>query len=161
MIRPILAALVGILLALPVAPAGAGCLILGDSIAVGLRTIAMPECEMLARGGINSWQFNRMWPGEFRGRVVVVSLGSNDHAGVKTADELQRLRTRVEAERVYWILPAGNLPASRVDINDIRQAIRKIAFAHGDAFLSIEGLTKDRIHPSAAGYRKMKEQIAP
>lgn len=159
--RAIFAALAGILLAASAAPAGAGCLILGDSIAVGLRMIAMPECQMLAKSGINSWQFNRMWPGDFRGHVVVVSLGSNDHAGVKTADELERLRARISAERVAWVLPGGNLPASRVPIATIQGIIAALAAKYGDAVVPITGMSKDRIHPSAAGYRAIREAVAP
>lgn len=137
------------------------CAIAGDSIAVGLRAYAMPECRAFAKGGVNSWQFNRLWPIELTADVVVISLGSNDHIGVRTADELAAVRSRVRAKRCVWIVPSGNLPASRVPIAVIQETIRQLAAAHGDVVLTITGLSPDRIHPSLAGYRALRESIAP
>ena len=34
------------------------CMILGDSIAVGMHQFK-PECVAYAKGGINSWQWNK------------------------------------------------------------------------------------------------------
>lgn len=154
--------IIAALLALALTPAAAfgQCLVLGDSIAVGLSYF-MPRCTALAKGGWNSWQYNRGFPGEFNARLVIISLGSNDHIGVRTAAELARLRDRVWADRVVWIAPAGNLPASRVPIATVQGHIAAIAAAHGDVVLPITGLSPDRIHPSWAGYRALKESIAP
>ena len=86
------------------------CLIAGDSIAVGIQQFAR-QCEMVAKGGINSWQFNKMYQMSLTARTVVISMGSNDHKGVRTKEELIRIRERVTAERVFWVLPHGNLHA--------------------------------------------------
>jgi len=127
------------------------CLILGDSIAVGTQQFKQ-ECRAIARGGINSWQFNRSNPGQFTSNTVVISLGSNDHPGVRTRKELEDLRKRISASsKVYWILPA-----IKPDIQDI---VRDIAQQYGDTVLTIPNLSKDGVHPSWAGYRQLGEMI--
>ena len=127
------------------------CLILGDSIAVGTQQFKQ-ECRAIARGGINSWQFNRSNPGQFTSNTVVISLGSNDHPGVRTRKELKDLRKRISSSsKVYWILPA-----IKPDIQDI---VRDIAQQYGDTVLTIPNLSKDGVHPSWAGYRQLGEMI--
>ena len=66
------------------------CLIVGDSIAVGTKMFA-PHCALQGRGGINTWQFNKMYNQSFYAETVIISLGSNDHKGVKTKAELLRM----------------------------------------------------------------------
>jgi len=134
------------------------CLIVGDSIAVGAHAFKT-ECAALARGGINSWQFNQMYPMPLDATSVVISLGSNDHAGVRTQHELEAVRARVHGKRVFWILPAGNLLASNVPITKIQAIIREIATANGDIVLEIPSLQPDHIHPSWAGYRALMEHV--
>jgi len=133
------------------------CLIVGDSIAVGTHQFA-PRCELQGRGGINTWQFNRMYPGRFTAQAVIISLGSNDHQHVKTRQELMSMRQRVQAQQVFWILPAGNLKASNVPIERIQEWVREIAQDHGDTVLPIRGLQKDGIHPSWSGYRDIVDR---
>jgi hypothetical protein len=128
------------------------CLVVGDSIAVGTQQFAK-ECQLQGRGGINSWQFNRMYPGSFYAETVIISLGSNDHQYVKSYDELFEMRQRVGAKRVFWVLPAGNLKASNVPIERIQGYVREIAKSYGDTVLPINGLQKDGIHPSWSGYK--------
>lgn len=130
------------------------CLILGDSIAVGTASLR-PDCIAYAKGGINSHQFNRMYPMELEAGTVIVSLGSNDHYGVQTFRELQSARMRIHARRVYWILPAGNSRAGGVQIEDVQAIVREIAKAYGDIVIEIPSLQPDRIHPSWAGYREI------
>ena len=127
------------------------CLILGDSIAVGTQQFKQ-ECRAIARGGINSWQFNRSNPGQFTSNTVVISLGSNDHPGVRTRKELEDLRKRISASsKVYWILPAIK--------PYIQDSVRDIAQQYGDTVLTIPNLSKDGVHPSWAGYRQLGEMI--
>lgn len=135
------------------------CLIIGDSIAVGLQQFK-PHCEAVARGGINTWQFNKQNNNQsFGAKTVIISLGTNDHSGVKTLFELQKLRNRVYADRVFWILPAGNLKASNVDIRILQQTVRQVANEYGDEVLAIPRLSKDNIHPSWNGYKELSEKI--
>ena len=63
------------------------CIILGDSIAVGTQMF-YKECELYGKGGINTWQWNKMYPVLQNADVAVISLGTNDHARVKTRQEL-------------------------------------------------------------------------
>ena len=133
------------------------CLIVGDSIAVGTKMF-MPQCQLQGKGGINTWQFNKMYPGSFYADTVIISLGSNDHKGVKTYDELFEMRQRVGASNVFWVLPAGNLPAGGVPIGKIQGIVKEIAEYHGDTVLPITRLQADGIHPSWAGYKDIAEK---
>lgn len=131
------------------------CLILGDSIGVGLHRYR-PECVAYAKGGINTWQFNKQYPGEFFSNSVIISLGSNDHKHIKTRRELENLRSRIVAKsRVIWIMPVGNAKGSGVDIQDIRTIVLEISHEHGDYVVDPkpDAVSKDGIHPSDRGYR--------
>ena len=128
------------------------CLIVGDSIAVGTKMF-MPQCELQGKGGINTWQFNKMYKGSFYADTVIISLGSNDHKYVKTYDELFEMRQRVGAKNVFWILPAGNLKASEVPITKIQSIVKELAEYYGDTVLPINSLQTDGIHPSWSGYK--------
>jgi hypothetical protein len=142
------------------------CLILGDSIAAGLHQ-HKKECVAFAKGGINSWQFNKNYPGEFYSHNVIISLGSNDHSGVKTLQELEQLRSRVVAKyRVYWILPGGNHPQSKKDILEVRQNVEAVAQKYGDVVVPINHYSQEKIggvqvtiHPSDRGYKDIATKI--
>ena len=134
------------------------CLIVGDSIAVGVAQ-HRPECIRYAKGGINSWQWNRQYRDAYLdSQVVVISLGSNDHRGVKTLRELEQLRERVTAHRVYWVLPHGNLKASSVPISTIQAWVKEVADKYNDTVLPIAHPSSDGIHPSTRGYNHLAEQ---
>jgi hypothetical protein len=129
------------------------CLILGDSIAVGTQQFAT-QCQLVGKGGINTWQWNQMYPRvDLTARTVIISLATNDHKYINTEAELIKMRERVKGERVFWILPAGNLKASEVNIQWIQGLVREIARNYGDTVLPINSLQKDGIHPSWSGYR--------
>jgi lysophospholipase L1-like esterase len=136
------------------------CLILGDSIAVGTK-MYMPQCADYAKGGINSWQFNKMYKGkELIANTVIISLGSNDHKYVKTYDELFAMRQRIDAKKmVYWILPAGNLKASEVPIENIQKIVTEIANYYRDMIIVIPETTSDNIHPTGRAYKIMSEEM--
>jgi len=126
------------------------CMILGDSIAVGTHQYR-PECVAYAKGGINSYQWNKQNSNKnLTAKTVIISLGSNDHTGVRTLWELQQLRARTDAERVFWILPAIK--------PDVQQMVEIVARDHGDTILPIPNLQADKVHPSWAGYKKLAEQ---
>lgn len=134
------------------------CLILGDSIAVGTQQFR-PECVLVGKGGINSWQFNKNYSQKIEpANTVIISLGSNDHIRVNTFKELLAMRERVVGKRVFWVLPAGNLKASNVDIKSIQDMIKIIADNFGDTILPITRLQPDGIHPSWAGYKSIVEK---
>ena len=125
------------------------CLILGDSIAVGLHR-QMPHCESLSRGGINSSQWGRDYlKNDLTAKTVVISLGSNDHKGIKTKAELIFIRERVEGQ-VFWILPAMK--------SDIQNIVWDMANEYGDTVVPITQLS-DGVHPSREGYKQIAMQI--
>jgi lysophospholipase L1-like esterase len=135
------------------------CLIVGDSIAVGTHQFK-PECVSYSKGGINSHQWINQNIGKLplNAKTVIISLGSNDHKWVNTESELRSLREMTKADRVYWILPAGNLKASQVSIQYIQLTIKEIAKQYGDVVIPITRLQTDGIHPSWAGYKEIAEK---
>jgi hypothetical protein len=134
------------------------CLILGDSIAVGTQQFAK-QCELVGRGGINTWQWNNMYPSAtLVANTVIISLATNDHKYIKTVAELIKMRERVKGSRVFWVLPAGNLKGSEVPIATIQGYVRQVAEQYGDTVLPIRGLQADGIHPSWSGYRDIVER---
>ena len=127
------------------------CLILGDSIAVGTH-MYRPECVAYAKGGINSWQWNKTnlegdQGNNLAANNIIISLGSNDHKGVKTRRELERMRAAVHAHRVYWILPAIK--------PEIQQIVEDIAKSHKDWIVRIPEVSKDGVHPTGRGYKEI------
>jgi lysophospholipase L1-like esterase len=135
------------------------CLIVGDSIAVGIANVRK-ECVSYSKGGINSWQWvnKNIQHTPLQAKSVIISLGSNDHKGVKTEKELQTIRELTKADRVYWVLPAGNHPKSNVKIEDIQETVKKVAAQYGDVVLPISRLQADGIHPSWAGYKDLADR---
>lgn len=131
------------------------CLILGDSIAVGTQQFRH-ECAVYAQSGINSQQWRKKYLKSDQGalpqtKTAIISLGSNDHKNVRTILELQTIRRAVNADRVFWILPAIK--------PDIQDTVRKLAEKYGDSVLPINRLQPDGIHPNRAGYKDIVERI--
>jgi lysophospholipase L1-like esterase len=127
------------------------CLVLGDSIAVGLHQ-QIPQCESLSKGGWNTAQWNRDYlRHDLTANTVIISLGSNDHKHIKTQAELERLREKVTAGRVFWILPAIK--------PDIQRIVKMIAALHGDTVVPITRLQPDGVHPSWAGYKELARVV--
>ena len=126
------------------------CLILGDSIGVGTHQFR-PECAAYARGGWNTWQWNRDYlKNDLTAKTVIISLGSNDHKGVRTKAELQRIREKIVSARVFWILPAIK--------PEIQEIVKSMALEYGDVVLPITKLQPDKVHPSWAGYKELAEK---
>ena len=126
------------------------CMVIGDSIAVGTQMFR-PECVAYAKGGWNSWQWKKDYlQNDLTANTVIISLGSNDHKGVKTRQELEIIREKVKGTRVFWILPAIK--------PNIQQIVKEIAEEHGDTVLPITRLQPDGIHPSWAGYKEIAKE---
>jgi lysophospholipase L1-like esterase len=131
------------------------CIVLGDSIAVGTH-LQRYECVSYAKGGINTWQWNKQYANKpLVSRNVIISLGTNDHKGVHTFKELMKMRERVDAERVYWIMPPCNDKFCKQNINDI---VEIIARNYGDIIIGTKRVQADGIHPSWAGYRELADK---
>jgi lysophospholipase L1-like esterase len=126
------------------------CLILGDSIAVGTHMFRQ-ECVSYANVGINSRDWNNKYLGkELTASTVVISLGSNDTAHIKTMEELLELRQNVKSSNVVWILPYNKL--------DKRSIVKLVADKFGDKVLTINKVSTDNVHPTTSGYKELATQ---
>lgn len=131
------------------------CLIIGDSIAVGTAMVRK-ECTSYSIGGYNTRQWNKKFVNaELNAKTVIISLGTNDHDGVNTFRELDAMRRRVEADRVYWILPPCNDKFCKLYVNEIVEIIAK---NWGDYVIGTKKLQADAIHPSRTGYKELAEK---
>jgi lysophospholipase L1-like esterase len=122
------------------------CLIIGDSIAKGIADIRK-DCTAYVQSGINSRDWNRKFLNRrLDGKIVVISLGSNDYKGIRSRDELEHVRAAVQsADRVLWILPAIH--------DNIKEIIYMIADNYGDDIVELRELSPDGVHPTARGYK--------
>lgn len=126
------------------------CLILGDSIAVGIAQ-HRPECVAYVKTGINSYNWNNTnITKRLSAKTVVISLGANDSTKVNTRSELDTLRQLVKADIVFWILPHNN--------PNIHNFIRELAEDYRDVVLPITDISRDNIHPTSKGYKLLANQ---
>ena len=132
------------------------CLIMGDSLAVGVGQIRK-ECITYAKSGINSYDYvNRHVlhtnGADKQAKTVIISLGSNDTKNIKTFEELDTLRQLVKADRVYWIVPAIK--------EDKRQAVWAVANKYHDHVIEARNhnLSPDGVHPTHKGYVSIANQ---
>ena len=131
-------------------------MIIGDSIAVG-TAMYRPDCVSYSRGGWNTWQWNKDYLSIASSKPVktlIISLGANDHKGVKTEEELRKMRAAIKSDRVFWISPG----AERKPIP--QAAIEKIAQEYGDTVLPRpeKHMSSDGVHPTGTGYKLLGEQ---
>jgi len=128
------------------------CLILGDSLAVGLGQIRT-ECATYAKSGINSYDYvNRHilhTGGNTSAKTAIISLGSNDLKNINTYYELDTLRQLVKADRVYWILP--NIKETK------RRAVGLVAEKYKDNVIDARNhnVSPDKVHPTYKGYKSI------
>jgi lysophospholipase L1-like esterase len=131
------------------------CLILGDSLAVGVGQIRT-ECVTRAKSGINSYDYVNRYllhtKGDTQAKHVIISLGSNDTAKINTFEELDTLRQLVQADRVYWILP--NIKETK------RKAVWEVARKYNDFIIDARGVDRspDTVHPTYNGYKELAKQ---
>ena len=132
------------------------CMIIGDSIAVG-TAIARPECVSYSKGGWNSWQWNKDYLTKAAAqpaKTIIISLGANDHKGVKTETELRKMREAIKGQRVFWISPGKERKPIPQD------AIERIAKEYGDIILDrpMKNMSADGVHPTGKGYKELAEK---
>lgn len=126
------------------------CLILGDSIAVGVAQYR-PECVVYAKSGINSKNWvNTNITKELSADSVIISLGSNDYKELKTLNELLTIRNAITAKRVYWILPAIK--------PEKQEIVNTVANKFGDTVIHIKALSTDGVHPTLTGYKQLARE---
>ena len=131
------------------------CLIMGDSLAVGVAHFRK-ECVVAAKSGINSYDYvNRIvlnTNNTTQAKTVIISLGSNDTKNIDTFEELDTMRQLVKADRVYWLLPAIK--------EDKRKAVWAVANKYRDAVVETRNheLSPDKVHPTYKGYTSIAKQ---
>jgi lysophospholipase L1-like esterase len=131
------------------------CLILGDSLAVGVGQVRT-ECVTRAKSGINSYDYvNRHvlhTQGNTSAKTVIVSLGSNDTAKINTFAELDTFRQLIDADRVYWIVP--NIKENK------RRAVLAVADKYKDFVIDARqhDTSPDQVHPTYKGYKSISEK---
>ena len=124
------------------------CLIMGDSIAVGIAQ-QRPECVVEAKTGINSMDYVNglyFFYAVPAAKTTVISLGSNDWDTSETYPVLVTLRDEIKGP-VLWILPAKK--------DEVRNIMLTIARDRGDAVADTRAwpLSKDGVHLTAKGYQ--------
>jgi lysophospholipase L1-like esterase len=125
------------------------CLILGDSIAVGVAQ-HRPECQVIAKVGITSKTWvNKNITKDLSADTVIISLGSNDYKKINTLKELFTVRQVVSARHVYWIVPAIN--------PEIQEMVEIVADKFEDKVIHIKKVSSDKVHPTATEYKRMAE----
>ncbi|WP_158817601.1 hypothetical protein [Methylocapsa sp. S129] len=117
-------------------PASAQCLVIGDSIAVGLAG-QFSRCESRAKVGLPSGAIARLATGAPTAEWAAISAGSNDPANRALRGNLEAIRQKVRAGRVIWIVPRNAQAAA---------AVRAVAGAHGDSSVAFSS-GRDGVHP--------------
>lgn len=146
------------------------CLLVGDMFSVALQMRYMPEhCQVVSRGWMTSREFNEEYPQNFNANAVIISLGMFDYKNINTEAELYKLRERVGAKTVFWILPIANLVSYKVPdymnrkipIKTIQKAIKKIADEYGDRVITIDHISTiaEPVVPSDYGYKDIARRI--
>jgi hypothetical protein len=115
------------------------CLILGDSIAVGVGSVS-PKCETIAKVGINSKNFVVSRKYIPAAKTTVISLGSND-GNADFSKYIKALRKKVSG-KVVWILSNNNAKSRNIVLNIARQ--------NGDSVVYLSQFkSADGVHPKS------------
>lgn len=122
------------------------CLIMGDSIAVGIAQMR-PDCVVEAKVGINSEDYANGLYRHFEvvdAKKTIISLGSND-AGIDSYGPMLALREVIKGD-VVWILSSNN--------RESVFAALQIAKHYGDSVIDVGAFPMqiDRVHPTKKGY---------
>lgn len=128
------------------------CLIVGDSIAVGVSQVRK-ECQAIVKSGINSANWNRQHLHRLRpAKTLIISLGAND-LGVNTEENIRRLRETAQADRVFWLLPSQRLKPEQV------RAVKFVAQDFGDTVIPRpeKNISADGVHPTYRGYKELAD----
>lgn len=132
------------------------CLVLGDSIAVGVSQIRK-ECVAYVKSGINSKDFynkHRQMLGEQKDtRVTIISIGPNDTKSIDTIKYANLIRENIKG-KVYWILPSQTKKPEKFQI------IKEVAAVWGDVVIErpADKISPDGVHPTYAGYKEIAEK---
>lgn len=128
------------------------CLILGDSIAIGIHQYK-EECALIAKSGINSRTFIKKVPNDLDTELVIISIGANDHESSQY-EHLKSLRQKLSAKRVIWILPNNDYMARAIG--------SMVAQEFDDYIIDLKSginMSPDSVHPTGTGYKELSNRI--
>jgi hypothetical protein len=131
------------------------CLILGDSIAVGVSQVKI-ECAVQAKVGISSDAFEKNFSSLKESKLVIISLGTNDTAATHTVFSLRKIRAPLKTERVVWLLPNKDVKP------DQHALVLQVATEFNDQTINTNQvqLENDTLrHPTALGYKTLSKLI--
>jgi lysophospholipase L1-like esterase len=129
-------------------------MIIGDSIAVGVSQIRK-ECTAIAKSGINSKDWNNQHLDKLEPtKTLIISLGANDFKGIDTETNIRKIRTKTQAEKVFWLLPSNKLKPLQVKV------VEQVAKEYGDNIIDRPetDISSDGVHPTYTGYKKLAEK---
>lgn len=122
------------------------CIAIGDSIAVGIGQAA--HCTINARVSASS-SYIADHVITSNKDIAIISAGSNDPNNPKLRTNLDRIRSKINAKRVIWILPYNRKAAA---------AVKAVAVQFGDGYIDLASFkTQDGVHPSS--YRSVARKI--
>ena len=123
------------------------CLVLGDSIAVGVGQ-NLPTCEVIAKVGLSSSQVLASVK-KVSKDLVVVSVGSNDPRNPELLRNVRALRAKLDAKYVIWLLPYDRSAAG---------VIEQVAGTYRDYLLDLRNYsTNDGVHPK--NYKELAKEL--
>jgi hypothetical protein len=107
---------------------------------------------MLKVDGIVKDGIKIIWPKLPKNQLKRLLL--NDYKGIKTEEELRKMRQTIKAEKVFWISPGSVRKPIATD------AIMRIAKEYGDTVLGRpeSHMSADGVHPTGQGYKILAEQ---
>jgi lysophospholipase L1-like esterase len=128
------------------------CLIIGDSIALGVAQFRS-GCELRANVGIStSGWLKRYGHLNLAAKIAIISLGVNDGDAANTYGKLRELRAKITSKQVYWIVP------SEAIYKHLYQDVNTIAGMFGDQVIQTNKYQRDGVHPTTTGYKELAEQ---
>ena len=123
------------------------CLVMGDSIAVGISQFS--DCHTASSNSVSSktWLAQYYYVLYYPAKSVFVALGTNDDYYPESKKTLYRIRQAIRSKNVTWLAPKLNLPA--------RKAVEEIAKEFGDQVFEgpKNSLAPDGIHYTPDGYK--------
>ena len=123
------------------------CLVLGDSIAVGVAQ-HLPECQVIAKIGRSSSQVLASVKA-VSNDVTVISVGSNDPRNPELLRNIRALRAKINAKYVIWLLPYDDSASG---------AVRHVAGSHRDYLIDLKNFASaDGVHPK--NYKSIAMEI--
>ena len=118
------------------------CLIIGDSIGVGISTFL--NCHQYTKIGMNSSSLVKI--DILQKEYTIISIGSNDSLTNLYLNNLIKFREKIK-NKVIWILPINQL---------MRNEILLIASHWNDSIVDFQP-TIDNVHPKS--YKKLASDI--